>query len=161
MILSHTIASPIGLLSMQEENGFITGLSLQKETAVTDSPVSLCPGTGPETELLKQTRDQLEQYFAGQRTHFALPVLYRGTPFYHRVWDVLCTIPYGQTRSYQEIAALTGSPKAVRAVGQANHSNPLLILVPCHRVIHKNGDIRGYACGDTVKQFLLKLEGAL
>lgn len=164
MTFRHLFASPIGLLSMKEENGFITELSLL-EAAKPPGSDKPCPPpstiSGPETELSKRTQEQLAQYFSGKRKSFELPILYRGTPFRQRVWDALCTIPYGQTRSYQDIAGLIGSPKAVRAVGQANHNNPLLILVPCHRVIRKNGDIHGYACGDAVKEFLLKLEGAL
>ena len=163
MTFRHLFASPIGLLSMKEEDGFITELSLL-EAAKPPGSGKPCPplsDSGPETELSKRTQEQLAQYFAGKRKTFELPVFYRGTPFRQRVWDALCTIPYGQTRSYQDIAKLIGSPKAVRAVGQANHDNPLLILVPCHRVIPKNGDIHGYACGDPVKEFLLKLEGAL
>lgn len=164
MTFRHLFASPIGLLSMKEENGFITELSLL-EAAKPPGSGNLCPPpstiSGPETELSKRTQEQLAQYFSGKRKSFEVPILYRGTPFRQRVWDALCTIPYGQTRSYQDIAGLIGSPKAVRAVGQANHDNPLLILVPCHRVIRKNGDIHGYACGDALKEFLLKLEGAL
>ena len=163
MTFRHLFASPIGLLSMKEEDGFITELSLL-ESAKPPGSGKPCPplsDSGPETELSKRTQEQLAQYFAGKRKTFDHPVFYRGTPFRQRVWDTLCTIPYGQTRSYQDIAKLIGSPKAVRAVGQANHDNPLLILVPCHRVIRKNGDIHGYACGDSVKEFLLKLEGIL
>ena len=163
MTFRHLFASPIGLLSMKEEDGFITELSLL-EAAKPPGSGKPCPplsDSGPETELSKRTQEQLAQYFAGKRKTFELPVFYRGTPFRQRVWDALCTIPYGQTRSYQDIAKLIGSPKAVRAVGQANHDNPLLILVPCHRVIRKNGDIHGYACGDSVKESLLKLEGIL
>lgn len=163
MTFRHLFASPIGLLSMKEEDGFITELSLL-EAAKPPGSGKPCPplsDSGPETELSKRTQEQLAQYFAGKRKTFELPVFYRGTPFRQRVWDALCIIPYGQTRSYQDIAKLIGSPKAVRAVGQANHDNPLLILVPCHRVLRKNGDIHGYACGDSVKEFLLKLEGIL
>ena len=163
MTFRHLFASPIGLLSMKEEDGFITELSLLEAAKPPGSgkPYPPLSDSGPETELSKRTQEQLAQYFAGKRKTFELPVFYRGTPFRQRVWDALCTIPYGQTRSYQDIAKLIGSPKAVRAVGQANHDNPLLILVPCHRVIRKNGDIHGYACGDSVKEFLLKLEGIL
>lgn len=163
MTFRHLFASPIGLLSMKEEDGFITELSLL-EAAKPPGSGNPCPplsDSGPETELSKRTQEQLAQYFAGKRKTFELPVFYRGTPFRQRVWNALCTIPYGQTRSYQDIAKLIDNPKAVRAVGQANHDNPLLILVPCHRVIRKNGDIHGYACGDAVKEFLLKLEGIL
>ena len=81
-----------------------------------------------------------------------------GTTFQKQVWEELQRIPYGETRSYEDIAVAIGNPKAVRAVGQANNRNPLLIIVPCHRVIHKNGDITGFACGTEVKKYLLDLE---
>lgn len=83
---------------------------------------------------------------------------YEGTPFQQSVWRQLQKIPYGETRSYQEIAIGIGNEKAVRAVGQANNKNPIMIIIPCHRVIHKNGDIIGFACGGEVKQYLLDLE---
>ena len=90
---------------------------------------------------------------------FTIPIKAEGTAFQKRVWEELRKIPYGETRSYAEIAAGIGNPKAVRAVGQANNRNPILILVPCHRVIHKNGDISGFGCGDDVKRYLLEREG--
>lgn len=163
MIFQHRISSPIGSLSLTEENGFLTGLYLQETADIQGSFAPSFPSDdpAPQTPLLIQTQKQLEQYFAGKRQIFDLPIRFQGTPFRHRVWEALCTIPYGQTRSYQDIADLIGSPKAVRAVGQANHNNPLMILVPCHRVIHKNGDLSGYACGGQVKRFLLELEGVL
>lgn len=160
MILRHLFPSPIGLLSMTEENGFITELSLREAADIPGSFHSRYPSADPglETELFRQAKKQLEQYFAGQRRAFELPIRCRGTAFQLRVWNALCAIPYGQTRSYQDIACSIQSPKAVRAVGQANNRNPLIILVPCHRVIHKNGGLGGYACGDQVKKFLLELE---
>ena len=87
-----------------------------------------------------------------------LPLKYQGTQFQQSVWQELQKIPYGETRSYQEIAAVIGNEKAVRAVGQANNKNPILLIIPCHRVIHKSGDISGFACGVEVKRYLLELE---
>jgi methylated-DNA-[protein]-cysteine S-methyltransferase len=105
---------------------------------------------------------QLDEYFRGVRQTFDLPLSISGTPFRQTVWRALQTIPYGQVCSYQEIAAQIGKPKAVRAVGQANRANPLPVLIPCHRVIGKRGDLVGYAGNRTeIKAFLLRLEGAL
>lgn len=148
--------SPIGILEIKEENGYITGVRLlteQEEIAKAD----LQP---PATSLLQQAQTQLTEYFAGERTGFTLPVKYPfGTPFQHSVWNALRAIPYGETRSYEDIAVAIGNPKAVRAIGQANTRNPILLLVPCHRVINKNGTIGGFGCGVEVKQKLLQLEG--
>ena len=101
---------------------------------------------------------ELSEYFAGQRQTFDLPLILRGTPFSLRVWEALKTVPYGSTVSYKEIAAAVGSPKACRAVGGANHANPLPILIPCHRVIAANGKPGGYAYPIELKEKLLALE---
>ena len=111
------------------------------------------------SDVLYETYCQIREYFAGERRNFTIPIKAEGTAFQKRVWEELRKIPYGETRSYAEIAAGIGNPKAVRAVGQANNRNPILILVPCHRVIHKNGDISGFGCGDDVKRYLLEREG--
>jgi len=114
-----------------------------------------------ETPLLLEARRQLLEYFSGTRTAFDLPLHWEATPFRDRVWRALADIPYGQTISYAELAARAGSPKAIRAAGQANHFNPLPIVIPCHRVVGKDGSLTGYAGGLAVKEFLLKLEGIL
>jgi O-6-methylguanine DNA methyltransferase len=101
---------------------------------------------------------QLTQYLAGERHLFDIPLDMRGTAFQLEVWQALEKIPYGQTRSYGEIAALIGKPKSSRAVGQANHNNPLPVLVPCHRVIGSLGDLVGYGGGISTKKRLLDLE---
>ena len=106
------------------------------------------------------TRSQLEQYFAGKRTEFTMPLDLRGTAFRKRCWDELLRIPYGQTRTYAEIARAVGSPAGFRAVGQANHYNPIAIIVPCHRVLAAGKRLGGYGGGLPVKALLLKLEGA-
>lgn len=148
--------SPIGTLEIIEENEHIIGMRLLTEKEEL-AKVEFQP---PQTSLLQQAHTQLTEYFAGERTTFTLPISYsHGTPFQHSVWNALRDIPYGETRSYEDIAIAIGSPKAVRAIGQANTRNPILLLVPCHRVINKNGTIGGFGCGVEVKKQLLQLEG--
>ena len=108
--------------------------------------------------FIPETKRQLDEYFAGRRRKFDLPLDLRGTEFQRRVWAQLCRIPYGETRSYQDIAAALGNAKASRAVGMANNRNPVVIVVPCHRVVGKGGSLVGYAGGLDRKEFLLKLE---
>ena len=112
----------------------------------------------PNDPLLLTAKEQLDQYFAGARRAFDLPLAPQGTPFQQAVWAALRTIPYGETRSYLEIARQVGNPKACRAVGMANHRNPLAIVVPCHRVVGAGGQLTGYAGGLDVKRRLLDLE---
>lgn len=102
--------------------------------------------------------EQFAAYFSGRLQQFDLPLAARGTPFQQAVWRVLCDIPYGETVSYLEIAYAIGNPKSVRAVGAANGRNPLSIIVPCHRVIGRNGELTGYAGGIPIKRWLLELE---
>ncbi len=115
-------------------------------------------GQERETTLSRRCYEQLEEYFAGKRRGFDLPLETKGTPFQEKVWQALQTIPYGESRSYEEIAAQIGNPKACRAVGMANHRNPISVLIPCHRVVGKNGSLTGYAGGLEVKKQLLELE---
>lgn len=111
--------------------------------------------------VLDATRAQLEEYFAGTRTQFELPLAPQGTPFQTEVWCTLATIPYGETISYAQLAQRVGKPTAMRAVGAANGRNPLPIVLPCHRVIGADGSLTGFGGGLPTKQFLLELEGAL
>lgn len=108
--------------------------------------------------LLSEAERQLQEYFAGGRSRFDLSLDFTGTPFQKKVWAALCDIPFGETRSYADIARDVGSPRAVRAVGAANGKNPISIVAPCHRVIGKNGKLTGFAGGLAVKEFLLGLE---
>ena len=108
--------------------------------------------------VLMEACKQLEEYFAGIRTQFDLPLLLEGTEFQHKAWEVLCNIPYGETISYTEEARQMGSPKAIRAVGGANHANPIVVIIPCHRVISSNGELGGYGGGAALKHKLLALE---
>jgi methylated-DNA-[protein]-cysteine S-methyltransferase len=111
-----------------------------------------------ETPLIKKTATQIDEYLAGKRKQFTVPIMLHGTEFQLAVWKALQSIPYGETRSYKEIAALIGRPKAVRAVGMANNRNPVSIIVPCHRVIGSDGSLTGYGGGLPLKQYLLELE---
>jgi methylated-DNA-[protein]-cysteine S-methyltransferase len=108
--------------------------------------------------VLAEARRQLGEYFAGERTIFELPLAPRGTAFQRKVWDALCRIEYGTTRTYGQIADEIGARGAARAVGAANHDNPIAIVVPCHRVIGANGSLVGYAGGLAQKRALLELE---
>ena len=108
--------------------------------------------------LLKEPVKQLNAYFAGKLRTFDVPLAPEGTPFQSQVWRALCDIPYGETTSYGELAKRIGNPKAVRAVGLANGSNPISIIIPCHRVIGSDGSLTGYGGGLPIKQALLSLE---
>jgi len=112
----------------------------------------------PDHPLLRRLRAQLTEYFAGSRREFDVPLRYSGSEFQERVWTALRAIPYGQTCSYGAIARTLGDPKATRAVGMANGSNPVAIVIPCHRVVNANGELGGYGGGRWRKQILLDLE---
>ncbi len=113
---------------------------------------------GKKNNFTDEVYQELSEYFAGQRKEFSFAYELVGTDFQKKVWQALCNIPYGETRSYQDIAIAIGNEKACRAVGLANNKNPISIAVPCHRVIGKNGSLVGYAGGLEMKQYLLKLE---
>ena len=141
--------TPVGRLCIGEENGSITRVTwnhIPKDFILA------------ETELILRCKQQLDTFFAGESTSFDLPLAPKGTPFQQAVWQALTEIPYGETRTYGEIAAKIGNPKASRAVGMANHRNPIAILIPCHRVIGTNGKLVGYAGGLEQKALLLELE---
>jgi methylated-DNA-[protein]-cysteine S-methyltransferase len=110
-------------------------------------------------EFFRETSRQLEAYFSGKLKSFDIKLAPEGTEFQKSVWNALCEIPYGETRTYKEIAVSIGNPKAYRAVGLANNRNPIAIIVPCHRVIGADGKLTGYASGLDIKEFLLRLEG--
>ncbi|HPR17748.1 MAG TPA: methylated-DNA--[protein]-cysteine S-methyltransferase [Candidatus Cloacimonadota bacterium] len=108
--------------------------------------------------ILEETALQLDEYFAGKRQEFTIPIRPEGTSFQKKVWLALQAIPYGKTISYQEMAELVGNKNKARAVGTANHFNPIPIFIPCHRVVRKNGGLGGYAGGLDIKKYLLDLE---
>lgn len=142
--------SPIGLLRLEADAAGLCRAALVP--AVTDAA-----RPGP---IVEQAAAELREYFAGQRKAFDVPLSLHGTPFQLRAWAALCAIPYGETRSYGQQAAAIGSPRACRAVGMANNRNPVIILVPCHRVIGADGSLVGYGGGLGIKRTLLELEAA-
>ncbi len=111
-----------------------------------------------EDEILKETKKQLDSYFKGERKDFDIPLLLTGTEFQKKAWEILLKIPYGKTATYKEQARLMGNEKAVRAVANANGTNPIAIIVPCHRIIGSDGSLTGYAGGMELKKRLLELE---
>lgn len=123
-----------------------------------ERPVVPAPEWQRDDVILAPFIEQFEAYFAGRLQRFSLPLAARGTPFQQSVWQALCEIPYGETTSYLEIARAIGNPKAMRAVGAANGRNPLSIIVPCHRVIGRSGELIGYGGGLPIKRWLLALE---
>ncbi len=116
------------------------------------------PGRRQATALTNKAANQIQEYLAGKRQLFDLPLDPKGTDFQKRVWRALLDIPYGQTRSYSEIATALDNPRAYRAVGNASNKNPLPIVIPCHRVIGANGSLAGYVGGPKIKKFLIDLE---
>ena len=140
--------SPIGPMTLVQEGEALARLDFD----VPSQPEEVTP-------LLLEACRQLREYFAGERKAFALPLAPAGTEFQKKVWAALRDIPWGETRSYGDIARAIGKPTACRAVGMANGRNPLPIFIPCHRVIGTNGSITGYSGGLEKKRFLLRLEG--
>lgn len=145
------VGSPVGDLLLTRVGAVITAITFTPFVA----PEGLAEDAG-----FDELRAQLDGYFRGERTDFDLPLAPRGTPFQLSVWAELLAIPYGETRSYGQIAASLGAPTASRAVGTANGSNPLPIVVPCHRVIGSTGTLTGYSGGLDRKRHLLDLETA-
>lgn len=145
------VESPFGLVLIRGNESWITevGFMDDKKEIASDSVIP---------EILKNARTQMKEYFAGVRTTFDFPMYVEGTEFEKLVWSALQAIPFGETRSYGEIAKTIGRPKAARAVGMANHRNALGIVIPCHRVIGANGKLVGYASGVDKKEGLLAWE---
>lgn len=142
--------SQFGFLKIAHENGAVILLKKINVDSIED--------WGTKTAFTDEVFAQLTEYFQGKRTSFSFSYELRGTDFQKKVWNALCQIPYGETRSYKEIAIAIGNEKASRAVGMANNKNPITIAVPCHRVIGSNGNLVGYAGGIEMKQHLLALE---
>ncbi len=140
----------MGYIRIGHENGSVIEVKKIHEEIISDF--------GSRTALTDMVFMQLREYFEGKRKTFDIPYEMHGTEFQKKVWRALCDIPYGETRSYKEIAIAVGNEKASRAVGMANNRNPIGIIVPCHRVIGASGKLVGYAGGLEMKQFLLELE---
>ena len=145
----ENVPTPVGTLCVCSDGEAVTGIRFG--AGETNGG---CPVTG-------QARQQLTEYFAGQRREFDLPLAPAGTDFQRRVWELLREIPFGETVTYGDLARRLGNPRAARAVGMACNRNPIAIVVPCHRVVGSTGSLTGYAGGLDTNAFLLKLEGAL
>jgi methylated-DNA-[protein]-cysteine S-methyltransferase len=150
-----TVASPVGKLTLTATGGGLTGISFETSRRVRHVESAREDETDAVLQLATQ---QLQEYFAGERRTFDLPLAIEGTDFQKRVWAELLRIPFGKTRSYGEMAMLLGDPKCIRAVGLANGSNPIAIVVPCHRVIGASGALVGFGGGLRNKALLLDLE---
>lgn len=142
----------IGKIGIAEKNNFITNLFF--DTSILNSEEYLVK----ESKIIKEANKQLKEYLEGDRKEFDLPLKLSGSEFMKKVWNELCNIPYGETKTYVELANIINNPKAYRAVGMANSKNPISIFIPCHRLVGSNGSLRGYLGGIEVKEYLLKLE---
>lgn len=149
--MTHTFNSPIGIVRLTEEGGAITCIELTDAADTFAAP----------TPLLHETALQILAYLEGKRQQLDFPIRMVGTPFQQRVWRALQQIPYGTTCTYGEIATAIDNPRASRAVGMACNKNPLLLIVPCHRVVGVNGNLTGFAYGTDAKRWLLELERAM
>lgn len=146
----YTYNTVIGSLNITADDFYIRYISVGKYK--NDSHIL------KETEIINNAFKQINEYFNGSRKKFSLNIKYEGTLFQQKVWKSLLNIPYGNTISYKELAEAVSSPKAHRAAGSACGKNPLPVIIPCHRVIHSNGSVSGYALGADIKVFLLNLE---
>ena len=153
-IFYTTLDSPVGALFLASDGEAITELFMEKHKGGPKPIDNWLRDDG----LFREAAGQLRAYFAGELTEFDLPLATGGAPFQQRVWAELRKIPYGSTISYGELARRVGDPKASRAVGAANGSNPISIIIPCHRVIGSNGRLTGYGGGIERKKFLLEFE---
>ena len=146
--MTHCFSSPIGVVRLTEADGSIIRIELTDAAGTSSAP----------TPLLREAEHQITAFLRGDRRQLDFPIRMVGTPFQQRVWRALLQIPYGTTRTYGEIATAIGNPRASRAVGMACNKNPLLLIVPCHRVVGANGNLTGFAYGTDAKRWLLELE---
>lgn len=146
--ISYIYNTEIGKFQIIEESGVIIGVNFNTDTNIREQ----------ESKLIRTTYLQIKEYLQEKRKEFDIPIKMYGTEFQKKVWKELQKIPYGETRSYKQIAENIGNSKACRAVGMANHNNPIAIIIPCHRVIGTNDKLVGYAGGIDIKQKLLNLE---
>ena len=165
--ISKTLPSPVGALTLVASDTGLAAVLWENDDPrrvwlnhVPGDFISVAPAHASAHDVLRETARQLTDYFAGRRTSFSLPLDFQGTDFQKAVWQALLTIPFGETRSYADIARQIGNPRAVRAVGTANGRNPISIVAPCHRVIGTDGKLTGFAGGLDAKALLLGLETA-
>ena len=151
MIYQAFIETTIGPLGIAEEDQLLTHLFFRQAKAPEGAILKWTP-------FLRSVAKEITEYLSGKRKEFDIPLKLCGTDFQRSVWNALLTIPYGETRSYRDIAEQIGNPNACRAVGMANHRNPVAIIVPCHRVIGADGSLTGFGGGLELKQQLLDLE---
>jgi methylated-DNA-[protein]-cysteine S-methyltransferase len=152
------LQTPVGEISVFANDRAIFGLYTGKSNRKSKHGIFQSARDG-NNDVLRQVEKELESYFAGDLKKFTVPVEYSGTPFQEAVWRALCTIAYGELRSYADVAAALGKPQACRAVGGAVGRNPVSIIIPCHRVIGSNATLTGFGGGLPVKTRLLELEG--
>lgn len=152
--VTTTLDSPVGVLTLTARDGRLTGLHMSEQA----HPPAADPAAERDDDAFGEIAAQLAAYFAGELTSFDIPLDPVGTEFQRRVWNGLRAIPFGQTRSYAQLAASIGNARACRAVGLANGRNPIAIVIPCHRVIAADGTLGGYGGGLARKTFLLELE---
>ena len=150
--------SPIGEVGIVENGYGITDIYTEKELEDKEKLIKDKNYILEETSLILEAHNELEEYFKGKRKEFTISLSPEGTEFQKKVWQELMKIPYGETRSYKDIAIKIGKPTAARAIGMANNKNRMLIVIPCHRVIGQNGSLVGYASGVDMKKYLLELE---
>lgn len=150
------MASPVGILKLVAQDAALVAVLWEHENPKRVRLAELIEDI--QHPILLETQKQLNEYFAGQRQKFDVPLYFEGTEFQQKVWQALLTIPFGETRSYKQIAEQIGNVKAVRAVGAANGKNPISIIAPCHRVVGTNGKLVGFAGGLENKDILLKIE---
>lgn len=165
-IVTSWVESPLGPLVIGANRDGVCLLEFTDPKRLETQVASMrrrfhCEVVSGDHAHLTKLRHELDAYFAGQLTQFTVPLIAPGTPFQERVWSALLKIPYGQTRSYEELATTVGAPGAQRAVGTANGSNRIAIVIPCHRVINKNGKLGGYGGLLWRKEALLQLEQGL
>lgn len=146
----------LGKIGIVEENGKIVKIVIINKNDENNKNVD--DFIEKDTKLLVKAKNELEEYFEGKRKEFDLPLKQEGTEFQKKVWNALSKIPYGEKRTYKEIAKMIGNEKASRAVGMANNKNNIPIIIPCHRVVGSNGKLVGYVLGLDMKQYLLNLE---
>ncbi|MGN0469644.1 MAG: methylated-DNA--[protein]-cysteine S-methyltransferase [Acutalibacteraceae bacterium] len=145
----YMYSTDIGNISIAEENGFITDLHFAEEIPSAQKS---------ETEVIFSASSQLKEYLNGSRKDFDLPLKTHGTDFEQSVWRAVQQVNYGTTETYKQMAQRINKPYSARAVGNANNKNPILIFIPCHRIIGSDGSLKGYAAGAEIKKYLLELE---
>ncbi|MDF2510191.1 MAG: ogt [Herbinix sp.] len=159
MEFAYIYETKLGKIVFKEKDESITEVSISVDETGNEGDVQ-SNLLFRETDLIKAAAIQLCEYLDGKRQNFTIPLKPEGTEFQKKVWNALISIPYGEVRTYKQIAEQVGNEKASRAVGMANHNNPIMCLIPCHRVIGANGSLVGYAGGLHRKEFLLNLEKA-